>query len=193
MRTPCLLGAVQHDRDGLAGARRGGEGGAVAVCYDAGGPGAGVRGTWDTAEGLPFEAQAVQFGESPGDDVWPDGQTSKQKCLNLRAEMYWKLRARFERAYEFREKKIQHPPDEMISIPDHPQLIAELSMPLAQRTSSGKIKLESKDDMRRRGLKSPNYADALAMAFHAKGRQFILGGLDGVFSFGGKRAWHGQW
>ena len=54
------------------------------MCYDAGGVGAGVKGTWDTAETqLPFKAQPVLFGDSPGDDVWPDDQTSKQKFLNL--------------------------------------------------------------------------------------------------------------
>jgi hypothetical protein len=160
--------------------------GAVTVCYDAGGPGAGVRGTWDTAEvRLPFEPCAVQFGESPTDDVWPDGQSSKEKFLNLRAEMYWKVRGRFEKAYEYREKSIRHPAEEMISIPDHPQLIAELSMPLAQRTSSGKIKLESKDDMRRRGLKSPNYADALVLAFHARPVVTLgAGSAAGLFTIG---------
>jgi hypothetical protein len=38
-------------------------------------------------------------------------------------------------------------------------------LPLSFRTDTGKIKLESKDDMRRRGVKSPNYGDALALAF----------------------------
>ncbi len=138
------------------------------VCYDAGGPGAGVRGVWDTAEHLPFSPTAVQFGGSPTDAWWPDGQTSKEKFLNLRAEMWWKLRARFERTYEFREKGVAHAVADMISLPNHPQLIAELSLPLAERTEGGKIKLESKDRMRARGVKSPNFADALALAFHAE-------------------------
>lgn len=141
--------------------------GAAVVCYDAGGVGAGVRGAWETATTLPFGPLAVLFGESPTDDYWPDGKTSKEKVLNLRAEMWWKLRARFEKAYEFVEKGTRHPPDEMISIPDHPQLIVELSLPIAERTETGKIKLESKDKMRARGVKSPNFADALAVAFHA--------------------------
>lgn len=140
--------------------------GAAEVRYDAGGPGMGVKGTWNTAErALPFRAVAVNFGGSPSDSYWPDGQTSKEKFLNLRAEMWWQLRRRFEKTYEYREKGARHPLDELISIPNHAQLIAELSMPLVERTETGKIKLESKDKMRRRGVKSPNFGDALALAY----------------------------
>ncbi len=155
--------------------------GATVVCYDAGGVGAGVKGTWDTAETpLPFEALPVQFGESPSDDAWPDRPTSREKFLNLRAEMWWKLRERFERAYEFREKGRRHPPESMISLPaDCPELVAELSLPLVERTEKGKIKLESKDHMRARGVKSPDYADALALAFHAQPQ--ICVGMDWLF------------
>ena len=53
----------------------------------------------------------------------------------------------------------------MISIPDDPQLIAELSLPLYQFTGSGKIRIEGKEDMRRRGVKSPDRADALMYSF----------------------------
>ena len=174
--------------------------GASVVCYDAGGVGAGVKGPWDTAETpLPFEALAVLFGESPSNDAWPDGQTSREKFLNLRAEMWWKLRERFERAYEFREKGTRHPPETMISLPDCPELIAELSLPLAERTETGKIKLESKDRMRARGVKSPDYADALALAFHAEPGFDIKDSVNGLFVFGlgdlpnARPAWTRHW
>jgi phage terminase large subunit len=139
---------------------------AAAVYYDGVGVGAGVKGTWQSAEKpLPFLAVAVNTGASPSDDHWPDRQTSKEKFLNLRAELWWKVRRRFEKSYEFRELGIQHPPEEMISIPDCPDLIAELSAPLQFRTETGKVKIESKKDMARRGVKSPDHADALVLAF----------------------------
>jgi phage terminase large subunit len=141
--------------------------GAAAVCYDSIGVGAGVKGTWQTSEKpLPFLTFAVNVGESPSESVWPDGQSSKEKFLNLRAEIWWKLRARFERSYEYRELGVRHEPASMISIPDDPDLIAELSLPLVFRTDTGKIKLESKDAMRKRGVKSPDYGDSLALAFY---------------------------
>ncbi len=140
--------------------------GAAEVRYDAGGPGMGVKGTWNTAERrLPFRTVPVNFGGTPSDSVWPDGQTSQEKFLNLRAEMWWTLRRRFEKTYELVTGKARHPDDECVSIPNHPQLIAELSMPLVERTETGKIKMESKEKMRRRGVKSPNFGDALALAF----------------------------
>ena len=155
--------------------------------YDCIGVGAGVRGTFETSENpLSFIPHPVNTGASPSDTVWPDGKTSKELFVNLRAEIWWKVRKRFEKAYECVVKKIAHPPEEMISIPNHPQLIAELSQPLTQRTETGKIKLESKDNMRRRGIKSPNFADSLVMAFiedavepwevpHDPGAQSIIG------------------
>lgn len=134
--------------------------------YDCVGLGLGVKGTWQSAERpLGFVADPVNTGDAPSDIVWPDGTTSKQRFLNRRAELWWLLRVRFEKAFEFREKGVRHhKPEDMISIPNHPQLIAELSQPLCFRTETGKIKIESKDDMRRRGVKSPDHADALVLA-----------------------------
>jgi phage terminase large subunit len=141
--------------------------GAALVVSACAGVGAGVKGTWQQAETpLPFFAVPLNGGSSPTDAVWPDGQTSKEKFLNLRAELFWKLRGRFEKAYEFRELGTGHQPADMISIPNDPELIAELSLPLAFRTETGKVKIESKDAMRKRGVKSPDRADALALAFY---------------------------
>jgi hypothetical protein len=142
--------------------------GATVVNYDPIGVGAGVTGPWQSAEsGLGFEANPIIAGNTEGMDktYWPDGKTSAQKFLNKRAEMWHKVRDRFEKSYELVTGQKQHPDEECISIPNHSQLIAELSQPLRQRTSSDKVKLESKDDMRKRGVKSPNFADALVLAF----------------------------
>jgi phage terminase large subunit len=139
--------------------------GASAVNYDVVGVGAGVRGTWASADRLPFVPVAVNGGSTPTPTRWPDGRTSKEKFANLSAELWWLLRCRFERAYEYRELRTRHPAEEMISIPNHPQLIAELSSRLYFHTSVGKIALEDKKAMRRRGVKSPDFADALALSF----------------------------
>jgi hypothetical protein len=44
-------------------------------------------------------------------------------------------------------------------------LIVELAGPTYKLESTGKIKVESKDDMKKRGRKSPNRADALCLTF----------------------------
>lgn len=141
--------------------------GATLLSYDCIGVGAGVRGTLDSiAEGgATLRTRALNGGETPSDTVWPDGRTSRERFLNARAEWWWLLRIRFEEAYEFREHGTAHPPDTMISIPNHPQLIAQLSLPLYTRTETGKIQLESKPKMAQRGVASPDFADMLAYLF----------------------------
>lgn len=145
--------------------------------YDCVGVGAGVKGTWESAETpLPFVTNAIQSGAAPTETRWPNGKTSRQWFLNFRAELWWLVRARFEKAYEYRmwlegkEGGKEHPFDEMISLPNHSQLIAELSLPLYETTDTDKIKIESKRDMKKRGVKSPNFADALIYSF-APGRR----------------------
>ena len=44
-------------------------------------------------------------------------------------------------------------------------LIEELIGPTYKIESSGKLKVESKDDMKKRGVKSPNKADAFCLTF----------------------------
>ena len=148
------------------------------LLYDVVGVGAGVKGTLKTPEKpLPFRTRGVNTGEAPTESVWPDGETSKEKFFNLKAELWWSLRCRFERTYEFVKEGKTHPPEDMISIPNCPQLIQELSFPLYERTERGKIQIEKKDDLRRRGIKSPDFAEALVIseaAYAAKLKEFWI-------------------
>ena len=72
-------------------------------------------------------------------------------CANLRAEGYWTLARRFR--------------DHTIRIPRDAELIAELASLRYRYNSRGKVLMESKEDMKRRGLPSPDKADALMLAF----------------------------
>ncbi len=51
------------------------------------------------------------------------------------------------------------------SMPADDQLQAELLAPRFKFQSNGKLKVESKDEMKRRGLRSPDLADALVLTF----------------------------
>lgn len=73
------------------------------------------------------------------------------KFRNRRAELWWQVRDRFE------EGRIKIPNDDI--------LIAQLASLKYKITSSGLIQIESKEDMKKRGLKSPDRADALMLAF----------------------------
>jgi hypothetical protein len=50
------------------------------------------------------------------------------------------------------------------SIPEIPELISELASPEYSFSSANKMVLETKEKMKDRGLRSPDYADALALA-----------------------------
>jgi hypothetical protein len=73
---------------------------------------------------------------------------------NLRAEGYWHLRELF------RTGAIRLPK----GTPDADRLAGELAG-LKYRSLAGRLYIESKDDMKRRGLRSPDLADALMLAF----------------------------
>lgn len=143
--------------------------GVTRLSYDAGGIGKSIGDQFAVMERpLSFETHGILGGEAPSEMVWSNGKASKEFLRNARAEMFWLLRQRFEKAYLYRlwlegkEGGIAHPPAEMISIPDCPKLVAQLSYPLWFRTDIGRIKVESKDEMKKRGVASPDHADALA-------------------------------
>lgn len=135
--------------------------------YDCVGVGAGVGGTLASFPDLPFELQPVNGGNSCSEREWSefDDRTSKQLFRNLRAELWWLLRRRFEKTYEKVNLISDYPDDELISIPNHSELIAQLSQPLHKYTDTGLIAIESKQDMKKRGVNSPDYADALVYCF----------------------------
>ena len=80
--------------------------------------------------------------------------------VNLRAEGYWTLRQRFASG--------------RISLPADNQLVGELAALRYGYDSQGRIKMESKDEMRKRNLPSPDKADALMLAFLAPSSRMRL-------------------
>lgn len=82
----------------------------------------------------------IQSGGKPeqGDDV--------EKFINLRAQMYWRLREDLRLG--------------VISLLRDEEMIAELIMP-KYKVNNGKIAIESKDEIKKRLGRSPNKADAI--------------------------------
>ena len=88
-----------------------------------------------------------------------------ERFMRLRDELWWESREWF-RKLECR-------------IPDDGKLIAELTLPTYAYTSSGKIKVESKDEIKKRTAKtassmgkSPDLADAFCLTFASKSLVF---------------------
>lgn len=139
--------------------------GAEVLIYDAQGPGADIAQALAKATRRPkCRVVGVNGGASPGKAVWPDGRHADEIFLNERARDWWTLRERFRKTHEW-SQGAKHRPEELISIPDRSTLAQELSVPLAETTETGKLKVESKNKMAVRGVASPNEADALTLTF----------------------------
>lgn len=82
------------------------------------------------------------------------GSNQPKKFVNARAEWYWNLRGMFERG-------------EMDLDPDDEELAAQLSSLRYIFTRRGQIQIESKDDMRKRGMPSPDRADGAMLAVNS--------------------------
>lgn len=122
---------------------------AAAVFVDAGGVGGGVV---DRLRELRVPVYAVDFGSSP--DYYHFSETSGTKYKNKRAEIWGAMRDWLKTG----------------SIPDAVQgqdqtVVDELVGPNFTLDGNEAIQLEGKKDMRRRGVPSPNVADALACTF----------------------------
>ena len=107
------------------------------ILVDSIGVGGGVV---DRLRELGVPVRGINVGEAPA-----MGKT----YMNLRSELWFKTKGWLE--------------DRSCKIPKDDQLVAELTGIRYAFTSSGKMKAESKDAMRKRGLKSPDLADALCL------------------------------
>jgi hypothetical protein len=123
----------------------------------------------------------VNTGEAASDAKWPDGEYAHEKFFNSKAEGWWSCRERFKRTHEMVLHLLgqggkYHPPEDLISLPDQPnnplvsRLVAQLSQVKWLRRENGKIQIESKDNLSRRGIPSPDYADALILTFTGTGK-----------------------
>ncbi len=114
------------------------------ILVDVIGIGAGVT---DRLIELGLPARGVNVGEAPAVDA---------RFVALRDELWWRGRDWFA--------------GRDCAIPPDGALIADLSAPSYAFTSKGKLKIESKDALKRRGMPSPDLADAFLLTF--------AGGLD---------------
>jgi len=135
------------------------------VIFDSIGVGAGVRGDSKLLS-IPFYGVATSSKDLRGHIPGNSEVLRKNYYTNLRAQLWWEMRLRFQRTWQHVNGIKYWSLDDMISIPNHAALIAELSQPLYFRNeNTGKIQIESKKDLRKRLGRSPDYADALMLIF----------------------------
>ena len=109
------------------------------ITTDDTGVGGGVT---DRLRDLGYPVLAINFSQKP---------TDPRHFRGIRDEMYWHVRELFR--------------SDEIAIPNSDNLINQLSaIKYKINARSGKIEIEAKDDMKKRGLKSPDEADSLVIA-----------------------------
>lgn len=94
---------------------------------------------------------------------------NRDHFANLKAQAWWLVADRFRNTSNAIHKGEAFALDEMIflnpALPHLDRLIDELTMPLQDVDSAGRVKVESKQDLAKRNIPSPNLADAFIMAF----------------------------
>ena len=109
------------------------------ILIDVIGLGAGV---YDRCRELGLPVRGINVGEAA---------SSRDNCMRLRDELWFKGREWFQ--------------DKACSMPEDDFLVAELTGPTYTFSSTGKMVVESKADMKKRGLRSPDLADAFLLTF----------------------------
>ena len=129
----------------------------IEILIDVIGYGAGVC---DRLYELKLPARGINVSESP---------VMRDRYRNMRSELWFRMREWLEKRDTVLPSNLRAPkaPEE--------QLVAELTAPRYTFTSSGRVMVESKADMRKRGHKSPNIADALMMTFASEPAAVVHG------------------
>jgi phage terminase large subunit len=150
--------------------------GCTKLNYDAPGVGVGVTSAMKHAVTTGVKINPVNTGTPPSNMLWPDGRRSEEIFGNSKAELWWLARTALQRTHEHYLFKMgaeggkQHPLTEILSLPhgdpESDALCLQLSLVKWDRNQVGKIVIEKKEALTRRGIASPDHADALMLTFY---------------------------
>lgn len=151
--------------------------------FDSVGVGVGVTSALKHSPEHKLKVSPVNTGDSPNENRrWEDGRTSDEMFGNLKAELWWLARVAFQRTYQhllYLEGKSEeeggrkHLLSDLIEMPsgdiESDTLASQLSLVRYFRNEKGKIVIEKKTELQRRGVKSPDHADAFVLTFDDRG------------------------
>jgi hypothetical protein len=110
-------------------------------------------GPYDRLRELKLKALPFNASSSPDPDA--KDRSGELEFLNLRAQAWWTFRERLDPAY-----------GPTIALPPDDRLTGDLCAPKWKVTSSGKILIESKQEIKKRIGRSTDDGDAVVMAFY---------------------------
>lgn len=146
--------------------------GANIIGYDSIGVGAGTGSMLNNAKWRShFKFNAGAKVQDPKRHYKDTRIPNDEFFANLKAQAWWLLADRFRNTHLAVTKGESFPASEMISIDSSridkrviEQLIDELSTPRKDFDNQSKVKVESKKDLSKRDVKSPNVADSIVIA-----------------------------
>lgn len=157
----------------------------AAITYDSIGVGASAGAKFGEINDAQPGGKRVAYGKfNAGSAVWmpdavykPDGlgngTKNRDMFSSIKAQAWWLLADRFKNTFNAVKKGEKFSDDQLISLsselPHLEMLIDELSTPRKRFDANGRVKVESKDELAKRGIASPNLADAIVMAFAPEG------------------------
>lgn len=146
------------------------------IVYDSIGVGAAAGAKFNELNSQHMQQQRIHHSKfNAGAAVWqPNAKyaksttTNKDMFSNLKAQAWWLLADRFKNTYNAIRHGQPFAAGELISIradcPHLEQLMDELATPKRTYAADGRVKVESKQELAKRDVPSPNLADALVMA-----------------------------
>ena len=159
------------------------------VTYDSIGVGASAGAKFAEINATKTDGERVNYvkfnagGQVFKPDAYYQPKTkNKDMFANIKAQAWWLVADRFRNTYNAVRNGEVFPEDQLISIsadmPNLDKLIDELSTPKRDFDQLGRVKVESKKDLAKREVPSPNIADAFIMAFApTQGRMTISDAL----------------
>lgn len=150
--------------------------GSAILHYDNVGIGAGVASRLNKSEEYREIARVgINTGVGPSDTVWNEGTpsetTSEDMFGNLKAEIWWLARHALQRTHLHvlwllkQEGGIKQHLNEIVALGEDATLATQLSIPKWSKNTKGKIIIESKEQLAKRGITSPDYAEAFVLTF----------------------------
>lgn len=150
------------------------------INYDATGVGAGAGAKFnelneEKQQSVKHNRFMAGGGVFDPDRMYTDKLSNKDFFANLKAQSWWLVADRFRLTYQVIQamkngtEVPKHSQEDLISIssdmPNLHRLKVELSVPMRDEDRLGRVMVESKKDLAKREVKSPNIADAFVMAY----------------------------
>jgi len=158
------------------------------LVYDSIGMGSGTKAQFKRKDG---KVQCIGFNAGGAvhkpENSYIDGKKNKDMFANVKAQAWWAARDRFYNTWRAINHGDKFPVDDLISLSsdmkDLEYLKAELSRPQVDYDKNGRVMVESKKDMKKRGIPSPNKGDAFIMTIAPvkSGLNINPNALNGVF------------